>query len=613
MPPKRTQNHLKIDLKILNGAILDHYQRDETDLSVIPQGELIGLLGDIQSTQHLESSVNSYISDVLPGRQLSELHHGVLTLITESCNEVLDAILLPEDMLWLLKSAVASMSRIAVADGIVALTRQHPVIAIIDNLTRFCIGIGDLDDRTVVIIEEKIKLSLDSLELLMDPVASAKAETRMHMMSLLAKEIEGESQDELLRVDRVEQRLIENEESLLRAGRSRNIAGKMLNDHLGDCNLPDAANEFIRGAWFDSLQLIIAKKGPDSEDWGKAIELTEKLAWSVNSDNFASDAVFATDTEYLAVEDDDADGQQETYFDVIESLPHELEQLLVSLAFDQDAIRDQLGAIVGLHLTIMQGGSVAATAWQKMDIDEVFGNVTAVSHDLIKQVERLESGQWFVLTAEGEPPKHIKLILKLSDLQQLLFSDRNGQKVMQTTFDEFAYLLTSESVRVLPGRDAIGRNLRRRLNKLVALQLKKDQEAKARAREAEEAKRLEQFEPTRLLEAVQRAHTDDPITITEELTQQVEELNQGAWLKLIHPDYAAMEGKVAVKFPSRDKVILVDRTGLNLGEYTHELLCQLISLGGCELLGEKSADELAMIVNKVRGAGIEEKPTGVAE
>lgn len=56
--------------------------------------------------------------------------------------------------------------------------------------------------------------------------------------------------------------------------------------------------------------------------------------------------------------------------------------------------------------------------------------------------------------SENDGAIRIKLVLKLDDVRQLLFSNRNGMKVLQKSYEEFAYYLASHTVKTLNRGDA---------------------------------------------------------------------------------------------------------------------------------------------------------------
>jgi len=69
-----------------------------------------------------------------------------------------------------------------------------------------------------------------------------------------------------------------------------------------------------------------------------------------------------------------------------------------------------------------------------------------ISQSLLTPVMKLSTNSWFVLNTENGNAKHIKLILKDEDAQHLIFTNRSGGSALQTSFEEFAYLLSSEKV-----------------------------------------------------------------------------------------------------------------------------------------------------------------------
>jgi len=63
-----------------------------------------------------------------------------------------------------------------------------------------------------------------------------------------------------------------------------------------------------------------------------------------------------------------------------------------------------------------------------------------------------------------------------------------------------------------------------------------------------------------------------------------------------------VEAKLAVDDPSGNKVIFVDKTGLNLGEYTKDEIAGLIAGGQCEVVdsGVKEKDNFRSVVTRLR-------------
>lgn len=573
-----------LDVAIVNAAVSAFYHRPRPANDKISESQLLRTLAVLQSEGESSESIISQVEQAHPNAHLGDPHLGLLSLITEGFEEVVENFAMPNEIAGLLRPMIPAMCRIAISEGIVLLCREHGVLTISDYLMSYCAGLEDFSSRLGIAAKDRVRLLMDSLAFVMDANVEAPARARRNVLALLAEDLKGHVEAQVLTASPVEQRLADAEVTRLVAERATNVVSVMMNDAVGDQPLPESASDFLRGDWSDALERLLARKGFDSDEWIRATISTEKLIWSVQVRSFT---------------ESDEEGQD--YVDTVETLPNEIEQLLLSVDFDEAHIREDISRIIGIHVAIMSGATVNNILWTRLPVDESLQSPAVVSQELLDQVGTLTIGQCFILDAQGSRARCIKLVRKLPDFHLLLFTDRAGQKVIRLSFDEFAYFLASEAVRSLPGTDAVGRNLRKRVFQLVSTQQRVDREAEARAREQEAAERLMYFEPEKLRDAVRAAHADSAtVDQTREITGRLSELGLGGWLRLIHPDQGAMEGKVAVKFPTQDRVILVDRTGLNLGEFSHELLSELMLLGHCELLASAATDDLRAVVTRMR-------------
>jgi hypothetical protein len=78
-------------------------------------------------------------------------------------------------------------------------------------------------------------------------------------------------------------RLLEAERSQLRAAGVRNIAAQTVNQLLRRHPTPAMLGEFIKGSWYESLQLCLLRHGSHSEEWQQRVELTERLLHKVQA------------------------------------------------------------------------------------------------------------------------------------------------------------------------------------------------------------------------------------------------------------------------------------------------------------------------------------------
>lgn len=321
------------------------------------------------------------------------------------------------------------------------------------------------------------------------------------------------------------------------------------------------------------------------------------------------------------------DEEHQKLYRIIEHLPDELKELLVSLEYQADSKNSELAAIESAHVSIITGDQLTLVPHVPLACDPDFlGSETAISQSLLAEVNKIDPGQWFVFEPQDQPPQHIKLVLKLDDLQQLLFTNRNGLKVLQTSFDEFAYFLSSEFARAIPSTGQLSSFIRTSLNKIVSDYVENQQSAKQAKSKSEvrqavrraarikamaeansklhEAQKLKEMQSTQMfLTAIkEKAHTKDNEANFLAAEKIFNGLNVGAWMKLPGIGRKPTECKLAVKLQAQDKYIFVDRTGLKQGEFNKQQLIELLVVKECTILESESGfeDALETVVSGLR-------------
>lgn len=83
------------------------------------------------------------------------------------------------------------------------------------------------------------------------------------------------------RVQRMTQRMIEAERGKIRTVKAKRQAAEMINAVLKKYPAPPAIGKFLKGAWYDSAQLVLLKFGADSDEWRQVTTTTDTLLDSV--------------------------------------------------------------------------------------------------------------------------------------------------------------------------------------------------------------------------------------------------------------------------------------------------------------------------------------------
>lgn len=626
-----------MDSKTFYAALAAQYPRPQTDKPVMDASALRKHLRAMQAETVAESSVLESLSKRDTASMPSADHYAVISLLDSYYSRPLQGARLQEDVTDRLMGVVACVNRIALVEGILPLSRNHVALKLLAGLVNLNIGLQDVKGSSRELVEEKFCSALAGLSLLTDKLTSDRQlETaRRGLLDLLQSDIASLLEAERVRIEKLEERLIAKEKGQLRKVESKQIAARIINSKMKNQFLPEPIVLFLQGVWFDSLQMILMREGLESAAWLKAVKLTETLIVTLQPDRSRKSKAKKAPAEDLdsgeedtgsdaAKNEDDAPDEDSDEIEdkdlvrIMEHLPKELGGTLIALEHDSTAAREEIEIIQAVHLDLMKGAEFSRYDFEPISTDEgLLESNTAVSKSLLARVDKLSPGQWFVFAEENKPVRHIKLTLKMSEVKQLLFTNRNGAKVLQVNFDEFAYLLTSETVKVLPRFDNIGLLLRTRLNELIKRKVGSDgkgsdggSKIKKRA-----AGQLQQGSEQKI-EAIVPASPDDinsedqPARLNK-ISKLVSQLEFGAIVSLEEPGNEPVTARLMVDDPSGDKFIFADKFGLDLGEYSKAQLGELVAAGQCQILsnGINGKDSFRSAIDRLKSKNVSADPT----
>ena len=414
------------------------------------------------------------------------------------------------------------------------------------------------------------------------------------------------------KIHRLEERLAASETGLVRSKQAKVLVAKLINNKTKNKAVTESLSAFLRGPWYDSIQFLVNEKGIHSEAWQRAGALTETLLWTYQP---------------IDTEREGAEQERQRLYRLIEHLPQEMRELLVVLQRTTGVAETALDTLEVDHVNIVSGVPLDYIEFEPVPC-EVTESQSTVSQVLLRKVEELSSGQWFSYV-EGDTTQLIKLVLKLDDVNQLLFTNRNGMKVMQKSFDEFAYDLSSQVVKSLNSDAVFSSTFNtyyrglvdefRKHRQLVAdrkaevdrlednrkiAQIKAQNEARqlGLAKEDAERNRQEAIKATRLKKAREEAEKSENSDLLAEYTTIVASLSTGTMIRL--PDATGVKQgcKLAVRIAAADKMIFVDQAGMKAGDYKAQQLVELLMAGAAELvdLGVEFEDTLAAVVTRLR-------------
>lgn len=470
---------------------------------------------------------------------------------------------------------------------------EHSLLTVLDAIVEAVVGWSADQGRAAEKVLTEIDQTLDALRAPQPDYAQ------------IASTLHAFTGKEQSRIGKLEERLSASEAGLMRSRQGRVMAAEMINRAMAAARLTTGIARFLKGPWYESMQLLAITRGVDGEDWVRAVKLTETIIWT-----------------YQPFDQARPDDRQRLY-QIIEHLPAEIHDLLLVLEHNSDSAETALAEIEADHIAVISGRALEYSDFELISIEQqAQAEKPSVSRILLRKVTALEPGQWFIYDNEGKRAR-IKLLLKLDEVKQLLFTNRNGMKALDITFDEMAYLMSSAVIRPLTHQDVFSSTARTFYRGLIEAHERKqaaaaDAERAAAAEEAarqqalaqaEAAERKQQEEELRSQQALQVARLErawaeaakpENRQQVAELTAIVSRLNTGAWLKLPSPQGPLVECKLAVRVG--EKLIFVTGSGAKMGDYSVEQLVTLLVAGEAEIAdaGVEFEDTLAQVVSKLR-------------
>ncbi|MFT7244174.1 MAG: hypothetical protein ACI82A_001524 [Candidatus Azotimanducaceae bacterium] len=580
-------------------ALLHRYISEPASAPNVDVGEVASYLATLADFPDASTLVG-HIRSNQPDWQLDDLSLAVLCS-TDDCATVIFRItqIAPQIGTQFRRVLPLLAANLLHAPGL-AIAKQPTLLMILDSLNQGMVGwtegLGAGSNKLQGVfndtIEKLLSKGIDYDAVLVDVAAFMSKESN--------------------KIHRLEERLAASETGLVRSKQAKVLAANLINKKARNRVVTESLSAFLRGPWYDSIQFLVNEKGIHSEAWQRAGALTETLLWTYQP---------------IDSEREDAEQERQRLYRLIEHLPQEIRELLVALQHATDVAETALDTLEVDHVGIVSGMPPDYIEFEPVPC-EVTESQSTVSQVLLRKVKELSSGQWFS-HVEADKTQLIKLVLKLDDVNQLLFTNRNGMKVMQKSFDEFAYDLSSHVVKSINPDAVFSSTFNtyyrglvdefRKHRQLIAdrkaevdrldddrtsAQIKAQDEARqlGLAKEDAERNRQEAIKVTRLKKAREEAEKSENSDLVAEYTTIVASLGTGAMIRLPDATGEKQDCKLAVRIAAADKMIFVDQAGMKAGDYKAQQLVELLVAGAAELgdLGVEFEDTLAAIVTKLR-------------
>jgi hypothetical protein len=272
----------------------------------------------------------------------------------------------------------------------------HPLHQLLDSLQRGAVGWQARLDRAGQMLQQRVDRSVEkALEWFND---------RGQDIAAIDRELEAANERDAARAQRMVQRLAETEEARLKTLSARREAAKRINGLLEDFELPSAIGEFVKGAWYDSAQLVLVKHGEDSQDWQEMQRTTRHLLESVQPLQPGDEV------------------ERDRRAQMLRLLPAELRRWLLSLEHDSEATDGAIGLVEYAHLRMQHGHQLELARIPPLPVENPEQRVA-------DEEEPLTTGQWYRFSDENGELR-AQLVLQLENGQHLLFTNFVGLKAL---------------------------------------------------------------------------------------------------------------------------------------------------------------------------------------
>lgn len=387
---------------------------------------LLGRLGDDSASPLM--SLRRRAESEGGSSNLEPMHASVVEWITLSFEYWEDNYPLEQKLARELRKLLPLVIALAVTDDDFFTAGAHPLHQLLDCLQHSAVGWQQRLDRAGQMLEQRV----------MRAVVRAREwfDDRSVDFAHITRELAAAAERDAARAQRMVQRLAEAEAASLKTDQVKRDAAGIVNSGLEKYELPAAIGEFLKGPWFDSVQLVALKFGTDSHEWRQVQRATEHLMESVQPREHADES------------------NRDRLANITKRLPQELREWLISLQHDPDAADDAIGLVEYAHLRLRHGQNLGLTRIPPIPVAGSRRGGDAQEDDAVE----LHNGHWFLMQDE-EGELRAQLTLQLEEGHHLLFTNVVGLKALDLRRDEFLRRLREKRARPLPTEDSFSLSL----------------------------------------------------------------------------------------------------------------------------------------------------------
>jgi hypothetical protein len=430
------------------------------NVPVVDTGELLGVLSAIQQSNvvmlpqgrrpnqpltpdEMRAQLVSDLQIARDGqvvRSLGDADNDTIDVISMIFEFILDDYSLPDAMKALISRLQIPMLKVAIIDKTFFSQKVHPARRLLNSLAQAAVGWNDSGDRENDTLYNKIEQVVKRVlnEFHDDP----------GLFSELEEDFSSWWQKEQRGAQIAEQRTNQITKGKEQLKSAKHIVAEQLNSRLSTQKvIPEAVMSILEDGWKDVLLLVYLREGPESKGWNEALEIVDRLLWSVQPKS-----------EY---------GERQQLLRGIPELLRNIRERLNSISFDQHKMAKLFKELQNCHIGVLRGGDsnqihTAGTmpvsqheihfpdsklaADPNSQLHETADEVIQENDEFTQQAIDLETGEWLEVI-EGSSKSRVKLSWKSNVTDTYIFVNRKGMKAMELTTSGLARRLRDGSAK----------------------------------------------------------------------------------------------------------------------------------------------------------------------
>lgn len=415
----------------INGVPVEN----QTEVRPVSSDDLLGMLNRLQRVERSlsdaegeKASLKGDLSELLDSEHGQAIHaldqadDDVINLVSMLFDFILDDEGLPSEIKALIGRLQIPLLKVAITDKTFFSNDNHEARRLLNVLARA----GCQWDPQQGIQDELYQRINQAVHRIIDDY-----EADAGLFATLLEEFEQYFASQTSRSDRVEQRVREAEEGMVRAEQARQAVVAILDKRLAGRTLPDVVVRLLREGWHQVMYLTWLKDGEDSPAWQQQVKIVDAVVWSglAHRDQAALEKLKALSPKLL------------------KSLQKGLQQI----HHEEGEARQWLVALRDVHQQLLKGLETERVAVQaelapadaepaKQDLPE--------DHFLVRKTAQLSAGQWVELL-DGDEPRRAKLAANIRGGVKLVFTNRRGIKVAEFSAYSLAVALHQGTVKLI--------------------------------------------------------------------------------------------------------------------------------------------------------------------